>query len=339
VTKPFRKLASKVAMATPWGAAIGGALKVTRMASKALRKPLRAGLRKIVGRKASRAIERAADFATDVGYVSPDEATRALGISRWDFYRGGVMPRNDVGALEGLVYVVESNDFGTKIAEKLIGDGSRWRELKAANPAVARRPDPRGYGMVIYPGDRLELPTSWVAELGLDAPADEPPPAVAAGSDDLIYVVKSGDTGVSIAEQFTGSGSRWRELRDANPQIRNRPDPHNWGMVIFAGDRLTLPSSWVAAAPPVSVEDDDDAPPVEPPPPASPPPVSVEDDDDEPADEPPPPVAPPPPVSVEDDDDEPAELEPPPPVAPPARSGGALLPLALAAAGWAMGLF
>lgn len=65
-------------------------------------------------------------------------------------------------APDGQTYTVEKGDFGVKIAQKLTGDGNRWRELKAANPQIAKRADPKNFGMVIYPGDVLQLPASWV---------------------------------------------------------------------------------------------------------------------------------------------------------------------------------
>lgn len=65
-------------------------------------------------------------------------------------------------APDGQTYTVESGDYGVKIAQKLVGDGNRWRELKLANPTIAKRPDPKNYGFVIYPGDVLQLPASWI---------------------------------------------------------------------------------------------------------------------------------------------------------------------------------
>ncbi len=338
VLKKGLKVATTVAKFTPYGMATNAGLQMARKATKALRKPMRRAITKIAGRKAGRAINRAIDFAADVGRMPIGMQARALGVNRYQLLTARAA--HDAGALDGAIYVVESGDYGTRIAEKVIGDPNRWRELKAANPKVAARPDPRGTGMVVYPGDRLDLPASWVTELGLDAPADEAPPTFLPASGSAVYIVKSGDTGVSIAEEFTGNGGRWRELRDANPQIAGRPDPNNWGMVIRPGDALTLPEGWVAAvepaSPPVLA-----VPPAEPPPPVEAPPIET----------PPiftPPVLTPPtitvdvgPPEIEEDDapptDDPAEL--PPPVAPPARTGSALGPLALAAAGWALGLF
>lgn len=66
-------------------------------------------------------------------------------------------------------YVVQSGDYGTKIAERITGDGARWKELRDANPSTA---DAK-YGMKLYAGQKLTLPPAWVKV----APA-APPPAL-----------------------------------------------------------------------------------------------------------------------------------------------------------------
>ena len=94
-------------------------------------------------------------------------STRAAGLVRARAPRVplGLLSRWETTGLaaDGKTYTVESGDYGVKIAQKLIGDGSRWRELRAANPQIAGRPDPNNYGMVIYPGDVLKLPASWIS--------------------------------------------------------------------------------------------------------------------------------------------------------------------------------
>lgn len=55
-----------------------------------------------------------------------------------------------------------------------------------------------------------------------------------------IYTVKSGDTVLSITKKLTGSTSRWKELYAENTaSIGNNPD------VIYAGQKLIIPESWV----------------------------------------------------------------------------------------------
>ncbi len=54
------------------------------------------------------------------------------------------------------------------------------------------------------------------------------------------YVVDPGDTMSKIATKIVGSAARVRELIAANPQVKN-PD------AIFAGQRLSLPATWIKA--------------------------------------------------------------------------------------------
>jgi len=56
-------------------------------------------------------------------------------------------------------YAVLSGDFPIKIAQKLVHDGSRWRELVAANPNKKRAAD--GNFATLLPGEVLKLPASW----------------------------------------------------------------------------------------------------------------------------------------------------------------------------------
>jgi nucleoid-associated protein YgaU len=56
------------------------------------------------------------------------------------------------------VYVVRSGDTGEKIATRIVGDKSRWRELLTTNPKKASSQ----YGIAVYTGDRLTLPSLWV---------------------------------------------------------------------------------------------------------------------------------------------------------------------------------
>lgn len=55
-----------------------------------------------------------------------------------------------------------------------------------------------------------------------------------------IYIVKPGDTVLSITKKLTGSTSKWQELyRENTAAIGNNPD------VIYTGQKLILPESWV----------------------------------------------------------------------------------------------
>jgi hypothetical protein len=91
-------------------------------------------------------------------------------VRRFSPFSGRFLSRGDVMGIsaDGRTYTVEPGDYGVRIAQKLVGDGNRWRELKAANPEVAKRPDPQRYGLVIYPGDVLRLPESWWPEVAAE---------------------------------------------------------------------------------------------------------------------------------------------------------------------------
>lgn len=60
------------------------------------------------------------------------------------------------------------------------------------------------------------------------------------------YTWRAGDTGTSVAKAITGNGSRWTELAAANPSHKCT----QYGFCAKAGDVVTLPASWVAAAAP-----------------------------------------------------------------------------------------
>lgn len=55
-------------------------------------------------------------------------------------------------------YVVREGDTGEKVAERITGSKSRWRELLTTNPTLA---DPK-YGIALYAGKVIQLPRSWV---------------------------------------------------------------------------------------------------------------------------------------------------------------------------------
>jgi len=67
-------------------------------------------------------------------------------------------PRSSEKPPPEAVYTVVSGDSLWKIAQKLVGDGSRWRELynAAGNDAIIGSSPNR-----IFPGQRLNIPESW----------------------------------------------------------------------------------------------------------------------------------------------------------------------------------
>ena len=72
-------------------------------------------------------------------------------------------------------YAVQSGDFPIKIAQKLVHDGNRWRELVAANPTKKRAAD--GNFATLLPGEVLKLPATWTAVPTGDGKVAALPPA------------------------------------------------------------------------------------------------------------------------------------------------------------------
>jgi hypothetical protein len=72
------------------------------------------------------------------------------------------------------VYTVKPNDNASKIAAAFTGDGSRWPELVAANPAKPTKPKGKpdaGNFATLYSGEKLHVPMSWP----LNAPSSTTP--------------------------------------------------------------------------------------------------------------------------------------------------------------------
>ena len=103
----------------------------------------------------------------------------------------------------------------------------------------------------------------------LDTPAFSPPEVTAAaavseahqpaapshdGEEPAEYEVQRGDSYWRIAEHYTGSGSRWRELRDLNVgrfHVNGTPFVAD-SKLIHPGDHLLLPVAWAAATTPTA---------------------------------------------------------------------------------------
>lgn len=60
-------------------------------------------------------------------------------------------------------YTVLSGDSAWRIAQKLVGTGTRWKELVAANPAKKLNADGSGNFATLFAGEVLKLPPSWTA--------------------------------------------------------------------------------------------------------------------------------------------------------------------------------
>jgi nucleoid-associated protein YgaU len=119
------------------------------------------------------------------------------------------------GQVDG--YVVQPGDDLWTVAERLLGDGSRWRELVAANPDHLQDPTTR-----LATGTRLALPTTALR-----------PPKV---------TVEHGDTLSGLALEHLGAAGRWPRIADANQSLIDDPDH------IEVGWRLVIPDASTSTA-------------------------------------------------------------------------------------------
>ncbi len=147
-------------------------------------------------------------------------------------------------APQALEYVVKAGDTLEGISRKVLGDGSQWKAIMAANPSLT---DPRK----IRPGQRLRVPEGLApADSSLLSRADsndrqEPKARTnrpdSSGARRLVdashHRVQRGDTLMSIALNAYGSRSAWRAIYDANSDQLPSKDK------IRIGQLLVLPAS------------------------------------------------------------------------------------------------
>ena len=121
-------------------------------------------------------------------------------------------PSESADTGEGESYAVAAGDDLWSVAERLFGDGRRWRELTRANPELLS--DPTGQLTV---GTRLKLPA---------APAVEAQPKT--------VTVERGDTLSGLAKEHLGSTGRWPKIAAANAELISDPDhiEIGWELVI-----------------------------------------------------------------------------------------------------------
>ena len=114
------------------------------------------------------------------------------------------------------------------LAQRYLGNGSRWPKLLAANQDVLSNPEDLRPGMV------LKIP-------GVTAPVAETPApaAVTPHQDDTghmdTYRVQAGDTLSSIARDVLGSAGAWRRLYEANRDHLQSPE------LLRQGQQLRIP--------------------------------------------------------------------------------------------------
>ena len=109
--------------------------------------------------------------------------------------------------------MVREGDTLSSIAANWLADPTAWRAIQRANPGI----EPEG----LRPGDRLVLP----AKAGV----------VATPNADRFYIVREGDTLMSIARQAYDDARLWRHIHEANRTAIVDPDR------LAVGRRLRLP--------------------------------------------------------------------------------------------------
>ena len=146
-------------------------------------------------------------------------------VTIWDHYENwvdGEGQNNDSGSGDSQnpsqptgFYEVKAGDTLWKIAQSLLGDGNRYREIMELNGMT---------GTEIFPGDLLRIPGS------SSAPSTPSTPTPSYRQ----YTVKSGDTLWKIAQAQLGSGSRYREIMTLNGLTSE---------TVYPGQVLRLPGS------------------------------------------------------------------------------------------------
>jgi hypothetical protein len=154
----------------------------------------------------------------------------------------------NTGELEGTTWRIQGNgDWPSKVAQTVVHDGSRWREILPLNPTFHVMSN--GNIPQWTPGTVVQLPPSWfpsampVAAAPAPAASSGGPPFSSAyplGYPSASYRVADGDTGEKVAELITGNKGRWNELLRANPTLAG---PH--GIELYAGKTIKLPTAWV----------------------------------------------------------------------------------------------
>ncbi len=149
--------------------------------------------------------------------------TLALGHPRLD---------QQATAAKPVIHTVVDGDSLYRIAEKYLGDGTRWHEIVNANPGKI------GQDNQIQVGLKLTIPT---AQSHHPAPARTPdsqtptPSSTPIRSTHKTYTVKSGDTLFSIARAQLGDGGKWKSIYEANRDKLADPDS------VKVGQSLKIP--------------------------------------------------------------------------------------------------
>jgi len=124
-------------------------------------------------------------------------------------------------------YTALRGEYASTIAKKFTGDGNRWRELLAANPA---RKAPLPVGMKFNPGDVLNLPANW-PDVPIGAPAVTPAvlstpssPVMSTDSPAVAQPLPTAKTPLELAADAMVRNLRAVQLASGMPGGRGRED-------------------------------------------------------------------------------------------------------------------
>ncbi len=128
-------------------------------------------------------------------------------------------------------YVVHSGDTLSGIAEKKMGNGNRWHEIREADGTKFTEKEAKN----LQVGTSIYLPSSMPSG---NSGGSSPTPTPHHGGKQK-YVVHSGDTLSGIAEKKLGNGNRWHEIREADGTKFTEKEAKN----LQVGTSIYLPSS------------------------------------------------------------------------------------------------
>lgn len=149
-------------------------------------------------------------------------------------------------------YVVVHGDTLWGLAQRFLGDGTKWPQIWAANKGRSEPASPGGVTVFsdphwIFPGWHLSIPVGGSSATPV---APQPTNTAPAGSY-FSYTVVSGDTLWALAGRYLGDPTRWPEIWDAN---KNRPEPGGRTFtnpnLIFPGWTLLIPGTSGGGTPP-----------------------------------------------------------------------------------------
>lgn len=156
----------------------------------------------IVGLVASQVVTPAVAHASPSQPPAPQPAATSVGEDAAQEQQGTER------STPGRSHLVQPGDDLWTLAERYYQDGSRWREIAAANDSVLLQSTDH-----LEPGMLLAIPNP------------------SAAADDQV-VVQPGDTLTGLAADHLGDPGRWGEIADANPGVIAEPDAIDVGWVL-----------------------------------------------------------------------------------------------------------